>query len=460
MAGRRRSILALCLLTSCIFPTFSAVGDETVDYSYDARGRLTKVVRSGSAHPANVRACYDYDKADNRKNVTVDITADCVVGGGGGGPVTFSISSDGPVTEGSPSVFTITKTGTATTSLSVSYSTANGSAVAPGDYTAKSSTALAFAVSDLSKTVSVTTADDAMVESAETFTMSLSSPTGGAVIGTGTATATINDNDSASPCSGVTFSISSNGAVTEGVNSGFTISKGGSTSSSCTINYATANGSAVAPGDYTAKSTTTLTFTSGQSSQTVNVTTIDDSNVESAETFTMNLSSPSGGAAIGTGTATATINDNDSANPCGGISFRVGDAEDLEGSSVIVTISKDGSTTGSCSVSYATADNSAFAPGDYTPKSLTALSFASNETAKTISIFLSPDSLVEYNETFFVNLSSQTGGSTISDAQALITILDATPEQCFDENGQPIPCGLLAAPPPPEEEVSQAEEGE
>jgi len=453
MTGRRRSLLALGLLASCIIPFLPASGQETVNYAYDPRGRLVKVSRSGAINNG-ASACYAYDDADNRKSVTAATSSDC----SGVPPVpSFSINSPAAVAEGAGSItFVVSRAGSTTGSYTVTYQTANGTAVQPGDYTAKSGT-LTFVDGDTSESISVTVADDSTIESAESFYVDLLTASGGAGITTSRGTGTINDNDS--PCGGVTFAISSNGAVTEGANSGFTINKSGTTSSSCSVNYATANGSAVAPGDYTAKSTTTLTFTSGQGSQPVNVTTIDDSTVESQETFTMTLSSPTGGAAIGTGTATAQINDNDSAGTCSGVSFRVADAEDEEGNSLSVTISKDGSASGNCSVNYATANNSAVAPGDYTPQSTTTLTFASNELAKSISIFLGPDSLVEGPETFFVNLSSPTGGSTISDAQGLETILDATLEQCFDENNQPIPCDFLAAP-PPVEEVQQSQEEE
>ena len=43
---------------------------ETITYTYDARGRLVKVVRTGSVNN-NVSANYSYDKADNRTNVNV-----------------------------------------------------------------------------------------------------------------------------------------------------------------------------------------------------------------------------------------------------------------------------------------------------------------------------------------------------------------------------------------------------
>ena len=48
----------------------AASASETINYTYDARGRLVQVVRSGSVNN-NVSANYAYDKADNRTNVNV-----------------------------------------------------------------------------------------------------------------------------------------------------------------------------------------------------------------------------------------------------------------------------------------------------------------------------------------------------------------------------------------------------
>jgi len=48
----------------------AAMAAEAITYSYDARGRLVKVVRSGTVNN-NVSANYSYDKADNRTNVNV-----------------------------------------------------------------------------------------------------------------------------------------------------------------------------------------------------------------------------------------------------------------------------------------------------------------------------------------------------------------------------------------------------
>jgi YD repeat-containing protein len=43
---------------------------ETINYSYDARGRLVQVRRSGSVNN-NVTANYTYDRANNRTNLNI-----------------------------------------------------------------------------------------------------------------------------------------------------------------------------------------------------------------------------------------------------------------------------------------------------------------------------------------------------------------------------------------------------
>ena len=58
------AIPAACL----IVPTAANAG-ETVTYTYDAKGRLVKVVHTGTVNN-NLQTTYTHDKADNRKNTT------------------------------------------------------------------------------------------------------------------------------------------------------------------------------------------------------------------------------------------------------------------------------------------------------------------------------------------------------------------------------------------------------
>ncbi|MEE9433379.1 MAG: hypothetical protein V3V15_03980 [Sphingorhabdus sp.] len=56
-------------ITASIFTlATSAYAAETQKYTYDAKGRLVKVERSGSVNN-NVDTEYTHDKADNRKKV-------------------------------------------------------------------------------------------------------------------------------------------------------------------------------------------------------------------------------------------------------------------------------------------------------------------------------------------------------------------------------------------------------
>jgi hypothetical protein len=60
----------VALFAAILTAAAAAVASETITYSYDARGRLVKVQRSGSVNN-EVTVNYSYDKADNRTNVNV-----------------------------------------------------------------------------------------------------------------------------------------------------------------------------------------------------------------------------------------------------------------------------------------------------------------------------------------------------------------------------------------------------
>jgi hypothetical protein len=65
---RRRIASILGLVGVCV--ASAAMASETVTYTYDAKGRLVKVVRTGTVNN-NVTYDYTHDKANNRTNVKV-----------------------------------------------------------------------------------------------------------------------------------------------------------------------------------------------------------------------------------------------------------------------------------------------------------------------------------------------------------------------------------------------------
>lgn len=89
-----------------------------------------------------------------------------------------------------------------------------------------------------------------------------------------------------------------------------TLSKMGVTGS-VEVHYATGDGSATQPGDYTT-TTGTVIIAVGQTTATFNIPIVDNQEVEGAETFVVNLSSPVN-ATLADSQAVVTITDNDSA---------------------------------------------------------------------------------------------------------------------------------------------------
>lgn len=202
----------------------------------------------------------------------------------------------------------------------------------------------------------------------------------------------------------------------------FTVSRGTASVGDATVQVDTADGTATAPGDYTAIVAQTATIPDGASSTTVDVTVAGDTVYELDETFTVNLSNATNGVltdATGIGTIT-----NDDAPP----SFSIDDVTLDEGNAgttaFTFTITWGGGTAVDATVDVATADGSAtVAGGDYTAVPLTTLTFLPGDTTKTVTVDVHGDQMMENDETFTVDLSSPTH-ATITKAQGLGTILN------------------------------------
>ncbi len=60
----------MILLAAALGLASLAAASETITYTYDAKGRVVRVVHTGSVNN-NLQANYVYDDADNRKNQNV-----------------------------------------------------------------------------------------------------------------------------------------------------------------------------------------------------------------------------------------------------------------------------------------------------------------------------------------------------------------------------------------------------
>ena len=312
--------------------------------------------------------------------------------------------------------FTVSLSATSTSAVTVKYDTANGSATAGSDYQAASGT-LTFAPGDTSKTITVAVNGDTTPESDETFAVNLSNPTN-ATIADGQGIGTILNDDTATSPPGISINDS---VVAEG-NSGttsaiFTVTLSAVSSSTVTVNFATADGTATAGSDYEAR-TGTLTFAPGETSKTITVTVYGDTTFESNETFFVNLSSATN-ASITDNQGAGTINNDDSAP-----ALSINDVTINEGNSgttnATFTVTLSAGSAFAVTVKYDTANGTATSSSDYQSGTGT-LTFAPGETSKTISVAVNGDTSVESDETFSVNLSNPTN-ATIADGQGIGTI--------------------------------------
>src|SRR5436309_4688249 len=213
-----------------------------------------------------------------------------------------------------------------------------------------------------------------------------------------------------------TYSVDENGGSAT-----ITVTRSGVLSGVLTVRYATSNGTATAPADYTAKSGT-LTFNAGETIKTFTIPIVNDTLHESDETVNLTLSNPTGGALGNLSTAVLTIVDDDTA---GTVQFSSATYSVNENAaSVTITVTRTGGTASGVKVNYATSDGTATAGSDYTAKSGT-LTFRAGVAQKTFTIPITNDTLDESDETVNLTLSDPTGGATLGTPDtAVLTIID------------------------------------
>ncbi len=182
-------------------------------------------------------------------------------------------------------VVPVTLNAAATTAVTVSYATADGTAKAGDDYVAKSGT-ITFPVGNRSQSITVAVTGDTVLEDYQQFSVKLTAITGSATLGTKSKTIQILNDDKPK----VTVPAVK---VSEGATAAFAPKLVQRYYQPLTVNAKTVDGTAKAPGDYTAV-TQTATFAAGTKGPvSFTVPTVADSVVEPNETFTLQVSSAS-----------------------------------------------------------------------------------------------------------------------------------------------------------------------
>jgi hypothetical protein len=290
----------------------------TADGDYDAATNTVTFDPGQTAKTVDVTVNGDLTH-ESDESFTVDLSSPSngnVLAGSGTGTIldddaspTISVAN-ASVTEGNVGdttlSFDVTLSVPSAGTVTVDYTTTNGSAtLANGDYDAASDT-LTFDPGQTTKTVDVTVHGDTSYETDEGLTLDLSNANGATIAddsGTGTIT-----NDDAAP----TFAID-DVAVAEGATGitslTFTVTKSGATQLGSSVHYATGGGTATDGVDY-AGNTGTLSFAPGATSQPVTVLVNGDKVFEPNETVNVVLSAPTEGT-IADATGVGTIMNDD-----------------------------------------------------------------------------------------------------------------------------------------------------
>ena len=290
------------------------------------------------------------------------------------------------------------------------YTTVDGTAIAGSDYTSKSGT-VTIAAGDTTASVTIDLLNDSVVEKSEAFSLSVSNlQSGGRSVGFAkqSTSLTVTDDDQA------TVSIDDLASVEQETTKTFTISLDHAVDHDITLDYTTVDGTAVAGTDYVATSGT-ITISAGETTATVSVELLSDDIVETNEAFALQLSNIQADGAnvvFETSRGEFSIEEDDAAQ------VTIANVTKSEtDDTAIFTVTLDRVVDHDVQIDYATSNGTATAGTDFESATGT-LTIAAGETTGSIVVTLSDDQLVEWDETFGIQLSNpQSGGRNVSISQ-------------------------------------------
>ena len=374
-------------------------------------------VAADEQHWFKVRASFTDDEGFNEQRESAETSAATAA------PTTPTFSITGTsAAEGESITFIVTLNPAASAAATVAWATsvAPSNTAVQADFTASSGT-LNFAVGDTSKTFTVATVEDTAVEPDENFRVTLSSASSGTLLSGLSALGTILNDDVIGAFAIADASAAEGDAVT------FTVTHTPAATQQVTVDWATsvATGDTAAQTDFTAGSGT-LTFAVGDTSKTFTVATVEDTGVESSETFTATLSNvgPAGAATLpADATATGTITDDDTP-PVLSISVNNASIAEAAGTSTVTISTGSGPTFASAQTITLALTGTATETGDYSigSKSLT---LAAGTSSITTTVTAVDDNYDDDAET--VVIAASNGGDDIGSQTITITDDDDPP---------------------------------
>ncbi|MFN6564165.1 MAG: Calx-beta domain-containing protein [Nostoc sp. ChiSLP01] len=340
------------------------------------------------------------------------------------------IISDVSVAEGNAGTttnanFTVTLSNPTSQQVTINYNTSDGTGVvSDSDYNSASGT-ITFNPGETSKVISIGVIGDSTFEIDEIFFVNLLGATNATITDSlGVGTIINDDNQPTIIISDVSVAEGNAGTTT---NANFSVTLSNASYQSVTVNYNTSDGTGVVSDSDYNSAFGTITFNPGETSKTLSIGVIGDDNIESNETFSVNLLGATN-AAIADNLGVASIIDDDNQ-----VTVSISDVFVAEGNTGTTTNANFTVTLSNASyqpviVNYNTSDGTAIvSDSDYNSAS-GAITFNPGETSKTLSIGIIGDDKAETKETFFVNLLSATNAA-IADSLGVATIIndDAPP---------------------------------
>ncbi len=335
----------------------------------------------------------------------------------GAGSIEFSAPEYFVGESGTNALITISRTGGTEGTVSANYSTLDGSAIAGRDYQATGGSVI-FAEGETRRTFTIPITPNSVVDGDRLAYVQLNNPVGATLGLQPYASVTIFDDESVIAFTTAGYSVNENSVSAKAT---IGVARTGGTNSTVQVSFSTGGGTATAGSDYVSTNGT-LTFLPGQRFKNFNVAIVDDAAIENNETVLLNLSSLTGSATVATSSTVLVIVDNDFA--AGQFVFSMNNFVVPEfGGSAIITVIRTNGSSGPASVRVKTSNGTALSAFDYTATDRL-VTFAEGETAKTVFVPITSDSLFEPDETFNVTLSDPSPGTSILMPTALVTISD------------------------------------
>lgn len=320
-------------------------------------------------------------------------------------------------------VVIVQRVGALNNNFSVNYATTNGSAISGVNYSPVSGTLL-FTTNELFQSISVPLSDRQITTNVA-FGLTLSSATNALLVAPSNSVVVIQGSQAGLFLTNSAITVYKNSGILHIPvvcnNPGLEPAAGNTNVVPMTVNYLTADGTALAGQDYRAASGTLL-FSNGVATNYINVLILNNSLITGTRVFTLSLTNATApGRIIPPGSQTITIIDSNS-----GLSFSQPAYTALKnGGPALITVIRTDNTNSVSSVAYATANGTAVSNVDYYATN-GVLTFTNGAVSNSFSVSLISSGTVQPDKSVLLQLFNPVNGFLVTPSAATLTIHDTS----------------------------------